>query len=145
MKTTDDGTTIITIHEGANFEKRTPLHAVPKTSQVEHKPICSVDGKPWPCIHSQRETHLTFSQWYNRFCLACGKQQTAYVALNIDCGLDGRAIYFHDRKRCRPAAERWWNENVLPLTGEPYRKGQIIGDLLRYVGARSKPHVATQA
>lgn len=121
------------------------LYEVPKPTDPEHAAICSVDGKPWPCIHAQRETYFAFSQWYNVLCLACGKPQTAYTALRIDRGLDGKAIYFHDRVRCRPAAERWWNENVLPLTGEPYLKGQNIVDLLRYVGGRSRPHVATQA
>lgn len=121
-----------------------PLHAVPDIAEVEHKGICSVDGEPWPCLHSRRETHFEFSRWYNALCLACGKQASAWTVLTIDRDLEGRRIYFHDRKRCRPAAEKWWNEHVKPITGENFRPHQSITDLHRYVGARMKPQIVSK-
>jgi hypothetical protein len=72
--------------------------------------------------------------------MACGKFRNAFTSLDIQRGQDGRAIYFHARKRCRPAAQKWWEENVRPHTGESFRDGQWIDDLARYIGARLKPH-----
>lgn len=116
------------------------LRIVPPVSAVEHRAVCSVDGESWPCKH-HRQAMAVQGLWRFVICSACGQRRNYWTALSIDRGLDGRAIYFHDRKRCRPKAEKWWNENVRPITGESFHSGQSIADLQRYLAAR----VAIQA
>jgi hypothetical protein len=120
------------------------LQIVPPQTEreVEHKPVCSIDGEPWPCAHNQREAHFAAVQRYSVLCLACGKSRNACVSLEIRKGLDGRTVYFHYRKRCRPKARDWWDENVRPHTGEPFRECQWIDDLARYIAARNPLQVA---
>lgn len=110
----------------------------PKVNEPEHKAVCSIDGEPWPCKHRQVESHNAFTKRWDVLCGACGKRRNACASLDIQSGLDGRAIYFHWRKSCRPKARQWWDENVLPHTGEAFREGQWIDDLARYIGARHK-------
>lgn len=125
------------------------LLLVPKTSEVEHKPICSVCSEPWPCTHIKEEGRFRTHQHYSVMCLACGKPRNGWTSLSIERGFDGRAVYFHARKKCAMKAALWWDEHVKPLVGEeavcrtyefmPGFFGQTIQDLTRYVALRSKP------
>ena len=123
------------------------LVAVPKQSIVEHKPVCSIDGEPWPCFHTQKETHYRMTQHYSVLCVACGKLRNAWASLDIESDLENRHIYFHARKPCAAKAKIWWDENIKPHTGEDLFisilsgvtiGGQWIGDLTRHLAARTK-------
>lgn len=141
MQTTDGNGTRITIYETPRTVKPRALRVVPSPSQVAHEAVCSIDGEPWPCRHFLRRANFAYSQRYSVRCKACGQLRNEWHSLEIEAAFDGQAVYFHARKRCRPAAERWWNENVLPLINEPFREWQTIDNLLRYVGARQRPTI----
>lgn len=128
--------------------KNLALRSVPPTSAVEHQAICSVDGEPWPCRHTVRESNFQMAQYHSVFCSACGKRRNAWSSLSIERDLSGQAVYFHARKRCSLKAVEYWNANIKPVTGEDLlvkRYGDVeiviggewIEDLTRYL-ARCK-------
>ena len=65
----------------------------------------------------------------------------ACLSLTIETALDDRTIYFHWRKRYRPKAKQWRDENILPYTGEAFIEGRWIDDLARHIGLRCKLNV----
>lgn len=147
------GTTVI-YDAPTETPKNRNLRTVPPVAKIEHEAVCSVDGEPWPCRHTIRESNFRMAQYHSVFCLACGKQRNAWASLSIERDLNGQAVYFHARKRCSQKAVEWWNTNVKPHTGEDllikrYGEveitigGQSIEDLTRYLSLHSGLKVAT--
>lgn len=118
------------------------LKLVQPKPRVEHKPICAIDGQPWPCAHHQAANHDRYSRYWNVLCLACGKPRNNLACLQIDDDGHGRTIYFHARKRCVPKARAWWEEHGKPRTGQPFSEVAYLGiphlgDYLRKHGAKT--------
>src|SRR5882672_5318840 len=106
--------------------KQSLLAIIPSEPEVEHSAICSIDGEPWPCAHRAREGRIAMIRYIRVVCLACGKPRNAFTSLSIGEGFDGQPVYFHWRKRCRPVAEQWWNENVKPVADIDYQRGLSV-------------------